>query len=594
MVYGPVSRSCETQKNIHLMKPTQPLVSQARYTALAACLAISTITHANAATYYVDPATGSISNPGTAASPWNTLEAVFTANKVFAAGDEILLRSGYHGSPVVKGNNAAMVTIRPENAAATPKVMKLVVKNGSYWDISGLDINPENAPTATYGGVLASIDTTAHHVTVRNCKLSSSSADPHTWTLSDWSSKSAKGFAVKGPYSQVLGNDFHISNFTIVVDKTATNSVVSYNFINHFSMDGIRALANDCTYEYNTITNSYISDDNHDDFFQSWSTNSAGKVGEGTVSNVVVRGNYFISNTDTAQPFQKSPQGIGCFDGMFENWVVENNVICSKTYHGIALYGAINCRLVNNIAVENIPVNGSTTNKPWVRIYAHKNGTPGSGNIVRNNISTMSAQVPAGAGVKDHNVTTSAYTTYFADHLNFDFYPKATSPAIGAGDTLDAPSIDILGNARSVPYDIGAYEFQSEVIVDNSNAADFTTSGSWISSTANAGYYGADYVHDDNSGKGSKTATFTAAVGTGTYEVYMRWTAGTNRASNLPVTIHHAGGSNTVTVNQRLNGGVWRLLGTYNFRTHADGRVVLSNTGTNGHVIADAVRFVRQ
>ena len=72
---------------------------------------------AGAATYHVNPATGSMSNAGTASQPWSTLEAVFAANKTFASGDEILLYTGYHGAPIVKGNNSGTVRIRPATGA---------------------------------------------------------------------------------------------------------------------------------------------------------------------------------------------------------------------------------------------------------------------------------------------------------------------------------------------------------------------------------------------------------------------------------------------------------------------------------------------
>ena len=570
------------------MKSSRPSFRPAAFAGLLVILTAA----ANATTYYVDPATGSMSNPGTAASPWSTLADVFTANKTFAAGDEILLRSGFHGAPIVKGHNTASVAIRPESTSAAPTVIKLIVRNGSHWNIAGLDISPENASPAVYSGDLVGLEGTAHHITVRNCRLRSTFQNPHTWALADWS-KARKGFAVSAPYTQLIENDLEVTSFSIDISKGATNSLVSRNRILHFSMDAIRGRGDDCVYEYNYAANSYVSDDNHDDFFQSWSTDAEGTVGAGVVRNVTVRGNVFISQTDTAQPLQKAPQGIGCFDGMFENWIIENNVISSQTYHGIALYGAINCKITNNIAVENA-VRGSTTVKPWVRIYDHKDGTASTGNLIRNNISSASASMPTGAGVRDHNLTTTAYSTYFANYAGFDFYPVPTSPAINTGEATDAPSIDVLGNPRTAPYDVGAYEFQTEVIVDNTNPVDFEKVGSWTSSTANAGYYGIDYLHDENTGKGSKTATFNGALGTGTYAVYLRWTAGTNRASNLPVTTHHAAGSNTATINQRLNGGVWWSLGTYTFQTHQLGKVVLSNTGTNGHVIADAVRFVRQ
>ena len=45
------------------------------------------------------------------------------------------------------------------------------------------------------------------------------------------------------------------------------------------------------------------------------------------VRNVTLRGNRFLSHTDPAQPLRAAVQGIGCFDGLFENWVIEDNII---------------------------------------------------------------------------------------------------------------------------------------------------------------------------------------------------------------------------------------------------------------------------
>ena len=47
--------------------------------------------------------------------------------------------------------------------------------------------------------------------------------------------------------------------------------------------------------------------------------------------------------------------------------------------------------------------------------------------------------------------------------------------------------------------------------------------------------------------------------------VFLWWAAKDNRASNVPVDITHAGGTTTVTVNQRINGSQWVWLGTYAF-----------------------------
>lgn len=65
----------------------------------------------NATKYYCDPLNGNSTNIGSSSSPWSTLESVFSAGKHFSQGDTIILKSGYHGSPVVSGINNNFVSI---------------------------------------------------------------------------------------------------------------------------------------------------------------------------------------------------------------------------------------------------------------------------------------------------------------------------------------------------------------------------------------------------------------------------------------------------------------------------------------------------
>ncbi len=136
-----------------------------------------------------------------------------------------------------------------------------------------------------------------------------------------------------------------------------------------------------------------------------------------------------------------------------------------------------------------------------------------------------------------------------------------------------------------------------EVIVDNTDATGVTLTGAWVTSTGSGTmgtFYGINHCHDFNALKGSKNVRFTPTLpSAGTYEVFVRWTTDASRATNVPLSITHSGGTANFAVNQQLNGGAWVSFGTYTFTAGTAGYVVISNTGTTGFVDADAVRFVK-
>jgi lysophospholipase L1-like esterase len=130
-----------------------------------------------------------------------------------------------------------------------------------------------------------------------------------------------------------------------------------------------------------------------------------------------------------------------------------------------------------------------------------------------------------------------------------------------------------------------------EIIIDNLDSAPrFTKSSGWSSSSA-SGQHGSNYLHDGDTRDGSRTALFTPVFpATGTYAVSVNWTPHTNRASNTPIDIIHAGGITSFTVNQK-SGGSWHPLGTYTFAPDSAHGVFIDNTATDGYVIVDAVKF---
>ncbi|MCX7887250.1 MAG: FAD-dependent oxidoreductase [Verrucomicrobiae bacterium] len=104
------------------------------------------------------------------------------------------------------------------------------------------------------------------------------------------------------------------------------------------------------------------------------------------------------------------------------------------------------------------------------------------------------------------------------------------------------------------------------------------------------------YLHDQNPAKGEKTARFELKVpADGLYEVRLAYVAHPNRATNVPVTIESADGTTTVRVNQRqppLLQGRTVLLGKFRFAPDKPAIVTISNAGTDGYVIADAVQLL--
>jgi len=130
----------------------------------------------------------------------------------------------------------------------------------------------------------------------------------------------------------------------------------------------------------------------------------------------------------------------------------------------------------------------------------------------------------------------------------------------------------------------------AELIVDNPDGA-VQIKGKWASTTTTGGFQGADYLFR-TAGDGSQTV-FWPFPGTnaGKYEVFARWSAGPNRATNATYEIAHNGGSQPVPVNQRNNGGSWQPLGSFDFQPNKSQGVKISDKA-DGVVVADAVRFI--
>jgi hypothetical protein len=129
------------------------------------------------------------------------------------------------------------------------------------------------------------------------------------------------------------------------------------------------------------------------------------------------------------------------------------------------------------------------------------------------------------------------------------------------------------------------------IVMDDAQAE---KTGHWTGSTYGNPVDGAS-VHDANGEKGKLSISYTLTVPkSGRYEVRVSYAAAPNRASNVPVTIQHAGGTKVVPVNQKmapLIDGLFLKISEFDFDAAKPVIITIRNDNTDGIVGADAVQL---
>jgi hypothetical protein len=434
------------------------------------------------ASFYLDPEDGSMANDGSYDNPWTTVQEVLDSNFVETyepaeypynegdplilvnegapvnSGDTLVCRTGYYGELyVLRKFNNDYITIKAEEGH-TPVFKNIRFAGTRYWCIKGLTVTPSQA-SEYENNTLVFIEWhgwsgPSTYITVEDCDLYSVE-DASSWNIFTWNSFSCTAISSQG--KNVIIRNNYCKNVNFGISSSGDSSIVEYNVIENFAGDGLRGLGDYNIFQYNIVKNSYDVNGNHDDGFQSWSVGEGG-VGTDTVWGVVLRGNTIINYEDPDQPYRGTLQGIGCFDGFYADWIVENNVVIVEHYHGITLSGAVNCRIINNTVVDRDTMD--TEISPWIRVGDHKDGSPSENCVVRNNIYYRGLSMDS-EQTEDHNLQVRNYDSVFVDFGQFDLRLKEGSAAIDAGTDELAPSVDIIGINRpqGESYDIGAYEY---------------------------------------------------------------------------------------------------------------------------------------
>jgi hypothetical protein len=157
-------------------------------------------------------------------------------------------------------------------------------------------------------------------------------------------------------------------------------------------------------------------------------------------------------------------------------------------------------------------------------------------------------------------------------------------------ETRPVPTILAVVSADSVPFLPPVY---FNKIIDNEDPEARVYGSDWNQTTI-AGYWGNTPAVYHAKGLGNNYVEFKPEVKKAAkYQIYAWWTAAVNRGKDTPFIIKTKNRTDTVRVDQTLNGGKWNDLGSFSLEADTNNAIIVSDAATNGDVVvADAVRIL--
>jgi hypothetical protein len=160
------------------------------------------------------------------------------------------------------------------------------------------------------------------------------------------------------------------------------NVVIEGNKIKGFANDGLRAFGG-AKVRNNYVADNVLVNDNHNDMLQSFNLGGAPYEGMEIIGNTLVSWTGPADHPLRADGVQC--QGIGFFDGFWNNLTMRDNLVVTDHWHGISVYGATNSVIENNMALNIFGKDAPHTGRPWIQLLPHKDGRPSDNVIFRGN-----------------------------------------------------------------------------------------------------------------------------------------------------------------------------------------------------------------
>jgi parallel beta-helix repeat protein len=408
-------------------------------------------------TYYVAPlgAVVSVTPDGTENLPFVSIDRALASGKV-KGGDTLLLKDGAYGAVTIKANAAFDVplTIMSQNAKAAHFDSILLAGTTRNLILRNLSVWPRD-PATGEAYLVRSYGTTSK-ITVEGLDIRSEqyAGNYMQWDIAKWEARKFSGIMLEGPQSLVTGSKLTGIRHGIMVFN---DSQITNNVVDGYNGDGLRAFSRS-TVRGNRVINCVQTDGNHADGFQSHSL-------DGTpVTGLVVDSNVIIEWTGaTNHSLRCALQGIGLFDGPYDNLTIINNLVSTTQYHGISVYGARGAKIINNTVVNTLGLVGKY---PYIAVHPRKDGTPTTDVLVANNIAMSIQGIASDLNriVFRNNSLIGTPSLVFENPAAFDYRPTTSSGFIDTADATVAPATDVMGQKRpSGPLpDRGAYEVQAD------------------------------------------------------------------------------------------------------------------------------------
>jgi hypothetical protein len=413
------------------------------------------------ATYYVTK-TGNDNNPGTQVQPWLTIGKA--ANTV-VAGDRVIIGNGSYNEFVslsANGTSGSPIVFAGVSQAATVTSFRV---SGNFNVVSNLSIGPvgNNQNGVTVGS-------STHNNLIAYCRFD---YDALGLTASG-NAISLQGTSNTFDHCQM----FRFRNATLILVKGEYNRVTSCLATNLHSCDFAYVFGYNHVIASNEFAHGiYPAESNHPDFIQTFGDNYD------SCTNIIIEANYVHDIEAQLFMLTKDHDTADIHHLIFRNNIFANVSMMGQTAVPYTMF-------YNNVFYKcGYGNSGGAFGFGWSASYPDGGG--GTGGKVYNNVFLECGEFPAnpakgwwdssqanGGIAVDSNNNYFGGTSYaaktgvpdanpvnggdpkFVSIANRNFGLQAGSPLIGKGVTVVGFATDKAGNTRTVPWDIGAYEFE--------------------------------------------------------------------------------------------------------------------------------------